>query len=1000
MPMNKTVQRIMVFLLVLLMICEMFPAALATGVSDDASTTILTLSPDEAVEAETTTPTEPVNEVTAFTEDTEPTEALVVTDPTEETVTQETTENTDETSPEETSSEEPTDELANEEMEEETVTGTPFTLGADEQNYDTALMALDDDIAVAAATELSGTHYHRAIIWLNSSDSQLKFTYNGTDYSVNRFYVHGVKVNGTRSVAYCIDPGVLTTESSGGYTGSETAWTDLDINTQGAIGLALLYGAPNGISSTDKKTMLTYELATQIVIHEIILGYRSNLPPYSCTDERIIEKFGTKANGTASSSYPREITSESTEYSSLHGQYISKAVLREAYDAISASLATHYTIPSFASRYNSAAKTYEMTKQSDGTYAVTLTDTNGILSQCTFQNGNGLTYTVSGNQLTIQASTAFSGTKSCALSGSVGASKNVPNLESETFLLWEAGSYQRIVSLQEPQNDPVPIYFNVKISTGDLQIQKNTEDGLNKGGWLFGAYSDAACTSLLAGPTATDSSGALTFKGLSAGTVWVKELGNQDAAISELYECASTNPQSVTITAGGVATVTFQNNLRYGSLTFRKATTTGQGVELGWTAKLWKLESNGTKTYIGSGTTKKDKSDPTYTFENLLPGTYILQEDPDSGKAGYSLDTTAYEVTVTAGKNTEKVITNVSLGYIQILKETNTGKDISGRKFNVFTDEALTKHFTGSPFTTDKDGKILTEAPPGVYYIQEVDESAANPGWIFDTSVKKVTVKAHETASVTFTNVQQGYGQIIKEMPDGGSAEGWPFDLHRASDNQYIATYTTGSDGTVNTDWLLPGEYLVYEKIPEDSLYYCESENPQKVTITAGSVTKVTFVNRLKPAQIEAQKTDIYGNPIYGAGFLLEWSEDGNTWQAVTYSASSYVSKGTCNSAGLTDGILTTPDSGIVTFTGLHPELYYRLTEVSTANGKQLMADVLFDGQIPTDDLTVTVRAMNDSTFVLPHTGSRSMAVLSLLLCLCLLTGSAALLTLRKKKHF
>ena len=34
-------------------------------------------------------------------------------------------------------------------------------------------------------------------------------------------------------------------------------------------------------------------------------------------------------------------------------------------------MASHYTIPSFASRYNAAAKTYEMTQQSDGTYALT-----------------------------------------------------------------------------------------------------------------------------------------------------------------------------------------------------------------------------------------------------------------------------------------------------------------------------------------------------------------------------------------------------------------------------------------------------------------------------------------------------------------------------------------------------------------------------------------------------------------------------------------------------
>lgn len=966
--MNKTVQRIVVFLLVALTVFGMFPAALATDIGPEDTLTDPTQPtdetvPEETVEEETTPETTPTTEPTVPEESTEPAEET----PTEETLP---TEPEPTEAPVEEPTEAPTEEPAEEESKpvsdmEEDVTASRISIGAS-----------DVPMLFASRAAVKGTHYHRAIIWLSSDDAKLNFTYKNKDYSVDRLYVHGVIADGSRSVAYCVDPGVYTTESSGAYSGSETAWNDLDIDTQTAIGLAVLYGAPNGMSSSTKKTMLTYEFATQIIIHEILLGYRSNLPPYTCNNDKIITKFGTNADGSFNGK-KCEITSGSYDYSSLHGEYMDRSVLRSAYDTIAANMASHYVLPSFASRYNAAAKTYEMLKQSDGTYAVTLTDTNNILSKCTFTNGNGLTYSVSGNKLTISSKTPFDTVKSCASNGSSGASKNVPNLEYQTFYLWQAGSNQRLITLEEATSDPVPLYFNVKISAGDLAIQKNTEDGLNKGGWRFGAYSDAACTNLIAGPAVTNSSGALTFEGLSAGTVWVKELGHEDAAINAMYQCASTNPQQVTITAGKTATVTFKNNLRYGSITFRKATTSGIGVELGWAAKLWKVESNGTKTYIGSGTTKKDKADPTYTFTNLLPGKYILQEDPSSTKAGYSLDTTAYEVTVTAGKNTAITITNVSLGNIRIVKATNTGKDVSGRKFNIFTDEARTKLYPGSPFTSDKDGLILVEAPPGTYYIQEVDESAANPGWVFDTSVKKVTVKAHETASVAFTNIQQGYGQIIKDMPDGGSKEGWPFDLHRASDNQYIATYTSGSDGTVNTDWLLPGEYLVYEKIPEDSLYYCESENPQKVTIKAGEVTKVTFVNRLKPAEITAYKVDPLGAPLAEAEFLLEWSEDGTSWKPVTKSTSQYVVKGGCTSANLKDGKLTSGRDGVVSFEGLHPELQYRLTETKAPEGFALQTDPVFQGKIPLEGkLTVEMTVVNTRPFELPKTGSAGGTIL------------------------
>lgn len=319
--MNKTVQRIVVFLLVALTAFGMFPAALATDIGPEDTTTNPTLPAEEAGEDIPTEETTPTGETADSTTQTE--EPLPVS-----------------------------------EMEEE-VTASRIGIGA-----------ADVPMVMATRAAVQGTHYHRAIIWLSGSESKLDFTYKGKNYSVDRLYVHGVVVDGGRSVAYCVDPGVITTETSGGYSGSETAWDDLDIDTQTAVGLAVLYGAPNGMSSSTKKTMLTYEFATQIIIHEILLGYRNNVPPFKCTNDKIIRKFGTDADGS-NNGLKCEITSGSVDYSSLHGEYIDRAALRSAYDQIAANMASHYTIPSFASRYNAAAKTYEMTQQSDGTYALT-----------------------------------------------------------------------------------------------------------------------------------------------------------------------------------------------------------------------------------------------------------------------------------------------------------------------------------------------------------------------------------------------------------------------------------------------------------------------------------------------------------------------------------------------------------------------------------------------------------------------------------------------------
>ena len=484
--MNKTVQRIVTLLLVLLLTCGIFPTVFATDAAPEDTTAESTETGESAASTETDESTEP-------TEPTEPVEPPVA---------------------------------------EDILTAAPITIGSVNMQAVPMLLAADADPMLTEAAEVKGTHYQRALVWLNS-DERLEFHYNGKEYRMKSLVTHGVLISGKRYLAYCIDPGVSTTESSGAYEGTETAWTDLDIDTQAAIGLAILYGAPNKLYSSDLKTQLTYEAATQIIVHEIRLGYRSTLPPYECTNAAIIDRIAH-----SSSAYRREIDAYVGHYTAIDGQYMNKILLREAYNTISASLASHYVLPSFASRYNAAAQTYEMTQQEDGTYAVTLTDTNGILADCTFLDGNGLTYTVNDNELTITADAPFDGIKSCSLRDGSGVSKNVPNLESETFLLWNAGDYQRFVSLQEPVNDPLPLYFNVSTAAkeGNISVMKVDTTGAALAGaeflleysadngqsWQPVFYSDhpqaGGCTSavLTEGALTSDASGLVFFTGLQA----------------------------------------------------------------------------------------------------------------------------------------------------------------------------------------------------------------------------------------------------------------------------------------------------------------------------------------------------------------------------------------------------------------------------------------------------------------------------------------------------
>ena len=359
--------------------------------------------------------------------------------------------------------------------------------------------------------------------------------------------------------------------------------------------------------------------------------------------------------------------------------------------------------------------------------------------------------------------------------------------------------------------------------------------------------------------------------GLSAGTYYVKELGHTDSSINALYTCSSTNPQRVTVTSGGTASVSFYNKLNTGS--------------------------------------------------------------------------------------------------VKLVKTTNTGKNLGGWKIGLYTDSACTKAVSGSPFTTGEDGTItVTGLQPGTLYAKELPTD--DPYWVCDTGVKTVTIAANQTASVTFSNIHRGRGKIMKSMPDGGSTAGWAFEVY-SSDNKLVGTYTTGSDGTILTDYLLPGEYTVKEILPEGSPYICDLPNPKTITIQAGQTAEVIFTNRLKPGEISIQKVDTLGRSLAGAEFLLEWSEDGTQWNTVTYTDSLDVKKGTCTSEGLEDGKLTSDKDGVVRFTGLYPGSLYRVTETKAPNGYQLLTEPVHEGSIQVGkEYFVQLTVVNAPVFEPPMTGS------------------------------
>ena len=531
-------------------------------------------------------------------------------------------------------------------------------------------------------------------------------------------------------------------------------------------------------------------------------------------------------------------------------------------------------------------------------------------------------------------------------------------------------------------NDPI---------TGALTIQKASNTGAGLAGWKFGVYTDSACTKPISGsPFTSGPDGAVTISNLTPATYYVKELSE-----STDYWVCDNGVKTVTVQGNKTTSVTITNT-HYGYGKIVKKTNTGTSLS-GWKFNIY-TDANRTQLVSGSPFTTDANGEISV---KLLPGDYwCVEVDESSQFPDWEYDTTVRKLTVAAGKTVSVTFTNSHYGYVKIVKETNTGASLSGWKFNIYTDAACTQLLEGSPFVSGADGTITTRILPGNYFIVEVDESAKYPDWVFDTSIHIVTVKAGETASVTIHNSQQGKIKLMKSMPEGGSVAGWTFEVYRVSDDAHIGSFTSGEDGTILVDQLLPGEYRITENIPEDSIYYCETSNPQTVTVTAGQTAEVTFTNRIKPAEIVIQKVDTAGNPLAGAVFLLEWSVDGVDWLPVTSTDSPYVTEGTCSSEGLKDGSLTSPEDGWVRYSGLHPERHYRLTEVSAPEGYQLLAGTAFEGTIPADkSLTVTLTVVNALIYELPMTGSKSFTVMAISLFVCIAGCIGALVYLRRKEQ-
>ena len=609
----------------------------------------------------------------------------------------------------------------------------------------------------------------------------------------------------------------VTLDGSGSTTGSNV-WYALPAARREAIGLILLYSNQMwnhsiSVTTTSKANNpnVPLRIATQFLIYEIVCGLR---------DPSTFTLNSTNECGTAGDIFYNAGVASVTNFASNYNTLVSNIQAAKK-------------IPSFTSSSSGSAPTINLTGEETSVY-----DSNGVLSNFSFTDGNGAEFYKSGSTLyitqtgTISSSTVFK------------ATRYLPSAASSTYNIWymSGSSYQTTVSLASASSGNLNAYFKLKApDPGTISLTKTTEDGQNLSGWRFGVYTNSACTSLAAGPYSTNTNGKISITGLTAGTYYVKELGHTDSTINALYTCSSTNPQKVTVTSGGTTSVSFYNKLNTGSISLTKTTEDGKNLS-GWQFGIY---SNSACTTLVSGPHSTNTSGM-ISVTGLTPGTYYVKEightDSAINALYYCSSTNPQSVTVTAGATATVSFTNkLNTGSVKIVKTTNTGANLSGWQIGLYTDAACSNAVAGSPFTTGADGTVTAAGlQKGTYYAKEIPTD--DPYWEFDTAVKSVTVAVGKTAEVTFTNTHYGRIEIRKTTNTGNQLGGWTFRVRDSEGNSY-GDFTTDDNGYACTQNLPLGRYTVVE-LPTEDNYWLTELGFHDVTVKAGETTVDTWLNK------------------------------------------------------------------------------------------------------------------------------------------------------------
>lgn len=802
-----------------------------------------------------------------------------------------------------------------------------------------------------ANLDYSGTWGHDELHYMNGWTSG-EATWMTTLHTIGSF---------DGPACYCIEPGVPRNLYRSYESYGEDYWDTfpaeynrtIDGRTMKTLlGRIMQYGYQGNLSldwrsqndaDADK---LAHMMATQVLVWETVVGERD-----------------ADFNHIA----PDNADAVKSVYRTSHPLY---SRFSAYYDSIETSVKNHTVVPSFMDRSEEDAQTVELSWDG-GRYTATLTDTNGVLGEYAFSSAQSdMTFAVDGNDLTISAETASADGVTITA---------VRNNTRQGVVVWSDGHYgpdgtmQDVVTFRDTVSDPMYAYLHLKVGYGSVKIVKTSEDGEVSGisFTVSGSGTEQTVT--------TNAIGEMQLDDLRPGVYTVTEQS------SERYEPQEV--RQVTVLSGQIATVTFHNTLKRGSLEVVKTAEDGlnEGVKFHLTGT--SLAGLPVDEYAVTGSNGKA------VFSDVLIGTDYILSEVDTGIIYVVPEdqTTAVEWNTVTQVEVRNVLKKWSATVTKRDAETGLPQGdatLAGAVYGVYRGEELV-----DTYTTNESGQFTTTdyVCGNDWTIRELSPSE---GYLLDDTVYPVGAEPqHYTEEynpialdVTEQVIRGGVAltKVDRDYPEN-KLEGAVFEVYRDSnrnqeldaEDELLGTMEELGGGEYALTGLCYGGYFAKEAQAPEGFYLDENAYYFAITTDGETVTVENeagkgFVNAAQVGSLRIVKTSSDGK-LEGFSFRVT-------------GANGY------------DQVLQTDAEGVIFIEGLRIG-DYTVSEVrdGSSDGYLLPADKMasvYEGAVT----EVEMHNEKKPTPEVPQTGDSSHAALWMGLLGLSCIGAVTVLLMRKRK--